>query len=60
MQEIERDEIEIVLAPGDRLLQRGEVGQAGLVGNDRLAVDDGVVEAERPGAIPVLSPIRNL
>lgn len=40
MQEIERHQIEILRAPGDRRAQRMEVRQTGFVGNNRLPFDD--------------------
>ncbi|BCH17380.1 hypothetical protein MesoLjLa_42310 [Mesorhizobium sp. L-2-11] len=51
VEQIEGDEIEIVLALRDCPAKRGKVWQAGFVGHDRLAVDDGAAEAERPGGL---------
>ena len=46
VQQIEGDEIEVVLPAGDGLAQFAEVGQAGLVQDDDLAVDDRALGAE--------------
>ncbi|WP_436798663.1 hypothetical protein [Mesorhizobium escarrei] len=49
MQQIERDEIEVVLAPGDCLAQRGKIRKASLIQDDDFAVDDGVLYVETFG-----------
>lgn len=46
MQEIEGDEVQIMLAPRDGLAQRCEVGNPRFVGDDDLAVDDGVLDVQ--------------
>jgi hypothetical protein len=45
VQEIEGDEIEVVLAPGDRLAQFRVIRQAGLIEDYDLALDDCVLDS---------------
>ncbi|WP_441338830.1 hypothetical protein, partial [Mesorhizobium sp.] len=51
MQQIERDEIEVVLAPGDCLAQRGKIRKASIIQDDNFAVDDGVLYVETFGCL---------
>ena len=46
MEKIERHEIQVVLPAGDRLSQLAEVGQASLIQDDDLAVDDCALDAK--------------
>ena len=57
VQQIERHEIEVVLAPGDGLPELAEVGMSRLIQHDDFTVDDGAFGIELAGGfdkIPVL------
>lgn len=51
VQQVERDEIEIVLALGDRLPQLGKFRMALLVENDHFAIDDHVLNIQPLGCL---------
>jgi hypothetical protein len=47
MQQVEGDEIEVVLAPGDCLAQGGKIRKASLIQDDDFAVNDGILDVQR-------------
>jgi hypothetical protein len=49
VQKIEGYEVEVVLAAHNGFAQRREIGQAGFVGDDDLAVDDRLVRLKLQG-----------